>query len=201
MSTQIRGLAPAMRVMSRSDPPAAGQRLVPLDPGSAGLVEQHVRERVRQVARHRDEPVVGGGIDRDGARAERGDEPVHGAVALGLGRRRAGSGTTSRPSNSSAVARSGPRVSAPQIGWPPTKRASAPRRRRPPPFVEPTSVTAQPAGGVLEHRAHERRQLGDRGGDEREVRALERLLERARRLDRAPLGRDARGVRVGVPAA
>ena len=53
-----------------------GERLVALDAGAAGLVDEHVRERVRQVARERDEPVVRLGVDRDGHRAERRDEAV-----------------------------------------------------------------------------------------------------------------------------
>ena len=47
------------------------QRVVPVDPRGARLVQEHVRERVRQVARHRDEPVVRAGVDRDRPRPER----------------------------------------------------------------------------------------------------------------------------------
>ena len=47
------------------------------------------------------------------------------------------------PSNRSAFARSGPRVSAPQIGCPPMKRPSLPAAAQTALFVEPTSVTAQ----------------------------------------------------------
>ena len=50
------------------------------------------------------------------------------------------------PSNRSAEARSGPRVSAPQIGCPPTNRASSPAAAQTGPFVEPTSVTVHPSG-------------------------------------------------------
>ena len=78
---------------------AAGrlERVVTVDAGRAGLVEQDVRERVRQVARDRDEPVVGAGVDRDGPRAERRDEAVHRAEQLRARSRRSASGTTSRP--------------------------------------------------------------------------------------------------------
>ena len=124
MSTQIRGLAPgdARHVAQR----AAGRlkRVVAVDAGRAGLVEQDVRERVRQVARDCDEPVVRAGVDRHRAarratvtnpctvRSSSGPVP-----AVGVRNHVA-------PSNSSAFARSGPRVSAPQIGCPPMKRPS-----------------------------------------------------------------------------
>ncbi len=52
------------------------------------------------------------------------------------------------PSNSSAVARSGPRASEPQIGCPPMKRASPAAAATTAPFVEPTSVTVQPLGAA-----------------------------------------------------
>ena len=58
---------------------------MPLDAGLAHLVEQQIRERVRQVARQREQPVVRVGIDGDRHRSERGDEAVQGAVALGVG--------------------------------------------------------------------------------------------------------------------
>ena len=85
MSTQIRGLAPATRVMSRSEPPGGGERLVAVDAAPARLVDEQVRERVREVARQRDEPVVGARVDGDRRRAETGDEAVHEPVALGIG--------------------------------------------------------------------------------------------------------------------
>ena len=62
---------------------AAGvrERLVALDARRARLVDEHVREHVRQVARQRDEPVVRGRVDRDRHGAELGDEAVHEPVA------------------------------------------------------------------------------------------------------------------------
>ena len=53
---------------------AAGvrERLVPVDARRARLVDDHVREHVRHVARQRDEPVVRVGVDRDRRRAEVG---------------------------------------------------------------------------------------------------------------------------------
>ena len=110
---------------------AAGvrERLVALDARRARLVDDHVREHVRHVARQRDEPVVRGRVDRDRHRAELGDEAVDEAVALGVGLRRRRRGTTSRRRRCPAEACSAPRASEPQIGWPPTKRGE-PRRRR-----------------------------------------------------------------------
>jgi len=52
-------------------PAGDGQRLVAFDSRRSGLVHEQVGERVRQVARQRDEPVMGLGIDGDGDGAER----------------------------------------------------------------------------------------------------------------------------------
>ena len=63
---------------------------MPLDSRRARLVDEQVRERVRQVARQRHDPVVRLGIDGDGGRAEARDEGVDEPVAVrvGLGKRR-----------------------------------------------------------------------------------------------------------------
>ena len=58
---------------------------MPLDSSRAGLVDEQVRERVREVARQRDDPVVRLGVDRDRSRAEPGDEGVDEPVALRIG--------------------------------------------------------------------------------------------------------------------
>jgi len=68
-------------------PARGGERLVAVDPRRSGLVDEHVRERVRQVARQRDEPVVRVRVDRDRDRAELGDEAVDEPVPLRVGRR------------------------------------------------------------------------------------------------------------------
>jgi hypothetical protein len=60
---------------------------VTLHAAAARLVDEQVRERVRQMARQRDELVVGLGVDRDRRRAECRDEAVNEAVALGVGLR------------------------------------------------------------------------------------------------------------------
>ena len=46
-------------------PACGGERIVPVDSRRAGLVQEDVRERVRQVARHGDEPVVRGRVDSE----------------------------------------------------------------------------------------------------------------------------------------
>ncbi len=46
-------------------PACGGERIVPVDSRRAGLVQEDVRERVRQVARHGDETVVRGRVDRE----------------------------------------------------------------------------------------------------------------------------------------
>ncbi len=65
---------------------AAGgaERLVAVHAHGARVVEDDVGERVRQVARDRQQPVVGGRVDRHGNGAQRGDEAVQEPVALGL---------------------------------------------------------------------------------------------------------------------
>ena len=84
----MRGFAPATRVMSRSEPPAFASGSWPSTRAAPGVVHDHVREHVRQVARQRDEPVVRRRVDRDRHGAELGDEPVDEAVPLGVGVRR-----------------------------------------------------------------------------------------------------------------
>ena len=56
-----------------------------VDATRAGLVRKQVRERVRQMARERDEAVVGAGVDRDGDRPETAHEAVHVAKAGRVG--------------------------------------------------------------------------------------------------------------------
>ena len=59
--------------------------LVPVDARRARLIHDQVRERVGQVARQRDEPVVRSRIDGDRRRAELADEAVHEPVTLRIG--------------------------------------------------------------------------------------------------------------------
>ena len=142
MSTQIRGFAPAMRVMSRSEPPAAGSGSWPSTRDEPAWLRRTfasacgrwlVTATSRSCARR---------VDRDRPRAERGDERVHRAVALRPGRRERRQ-EPRRALEQVRAGRPGPRVSAPQIGCPPTNRGSSPAAAQTAPFVEPTSVTVQ----------------------------------------------------------
>ena len=60
---------------------ARGERVVSVDAPRARLVDEQVGDHVGQVARQREQPVVGAGVDGDGLGAERGDERVQVAVA------------------------------------------------------------------------------------------------------------------------
>ena len=203
MSTQIRGFAPrdARHVAERAA--RGGERVVAVDPRRARLVQEHVRERVRQMARDRDEPVVRVGVDRDGTRAERGDEAVHEPVALRRRRRRVGVRNHVAPSNSSAVARvRAARLGAADRMAADEARRRPPRPRRPAPFVEPTSVTRAPGGARVEHRREPcAGSVADGRGDERELGVRERLGEIGAAASTAPRSAAiARCVRVGIPA-
>ena len=72
----MRGFAPATRVISRKEAPAAASGSWPSIGDGADLVEEQVRERVREVADEREQPVVRLRVDCDGNRAERCDEGV-----------------------------------------------------------------------------------------------------------------------------
>ena len=105
------------------------------------------------------------------------------------------------PSKSSAVARSGPRVSAPQIGWPPTNRGRRPPRRTTGTFVEPTSVTvlaSAPSASVSRTCAGSEATGAATSTSSAPATASARSLAG---LDRAALGGDPQRVRVGIPAA
>ena len=51
-------------------PACGGERIVPVDSRRAGLVQEDVRERVRQVARHGHEPVVRRRVDGERPRSQ-----------------------------------------------------------------------------------------------------------------------------------
>ncbi len=63
------------------------ERLVPVDARRSRLVDEQIGKRVREVARQRDQAVVSVGVDRDGDGADRSDERMQRAVALGVGLR------------------------------------------------------------------------------------------------------------------
>jgi hypothetical protein len=64
--------------------PGCRQRLVPVDTQRPGVVEHDVGKRVWKVARQRQKPVMGLGIDGHRDSAQRGHEPVQQPVTLGL---------------------------------------------------------------------------------------------------------------------
>ena len=143
MSTQMRGFAPATRVMSRSEPPAAASGSWPSIARRAGLVDEQVRERVRQVARQRDEPVVRlPGRSRPARRRARRRSRARAGSGAG---RSSVSGVRNQvaPSKSSALACSGAARlgAADRVAADEARRAAAAAQT--PPFVEPTSVTVR----------------------------------------------------------
>jgi hypothetical protein len=181
---------------------AAGmrERLVPFDAIGARLVDDHVREDVRHVARHRDERVVGDRVDRDRCRAERGDEAVDGAVAVRIGRGERGEE---------------PGGTAEEVGL---GRARAVRLE--PCDRVPADEAARRTGGLadggfrgtdvgdgrrlargLEHLADRRGKHADRGCDHGQVRVGEGVRERGRGVDGAELACERERLGVGVPAA
>ena len=178
----MRGFAPAIRVMSRSDPPA-----VALDARRAGLVEKDIGEDVRQVARHRNQAIMGIGIDGDGPGAELLDEHVHRAVTLGHRRSERGQkpgrafeeiGTrASRATRLGTADRVAPNVARIVAG------SGADRALGRADVGDRALV-----GRRVENLAHDRGQCGDGDRDERDVRSAKRPGERRRRLERAPSG-------------
>ena len=146
--------------------PRRGSGSCPSIRGRAGLVEENVREHVREVAeshgrrgdRARPAPIATGRApsdetkpctsrrSRSGGRRGRREEPRRALEEL-------------RPPGAP-----GPRVSAPQIGCPPMNRAgrSRPRSERAA-FVEPTSVTVQASPARVEdHPRRSRREIDRR---------------------------------------
>ena len=180
---------------------AAGgcERLVALDPHRAGLVEEDVGERVRQVARDRDEAVVRVGGDRDRDRAERGDEAVEQLVPLGLGARDRGQ----KPGR--ALEQLGRRpLGAARLGAADRVAADEARlagRRGDHGALGRADVRhgAAVRGGV-EHRPDLRRQRGDRRRDDGQLGTGERGAEIGRGLDRAAFRRPGEVRLVRIPA-
>ena len=175
------------------------QRVVPVDPCGARLVEEDVREHVRQVARHRDEAVVGIRADRDGSRAERRDEPVHEPEAVRLRRR----GRREEPRRAVEEVRRralGPTRLGAADRVPADEPPVASRRGRDGPLRRSDVRDGAPFGRPVEKRTRpstEARRPASRRG-----RALPRRPPRRgpTRLDGAPLRRDGERVGVGIPA-
>src|SRR6266511_3347835 len=57
---------------------------MPLDPGRAGLVDEHVRQRMRKMARQGDEAIVRLRVDRDRGRSQVRHEAVYEPITLGV---------------------------------------------------------------------------------------------------------------------
>ena len=189
MSVQIAELAPATRVASRKLGPDPAQRLALAQQPLGGLGHQHVGQHVRQVADRRQQAVVGLGVDRHRPRAEVARPAGGGARRARPRSARAGVRYQAAPSKRSARACSTPAVSAPAIGWPPTKRSSS---------IDAT-MRALGRADVGDHavlgRRRERggdqlRQRADGRADEADLGAVERLRERAGgAVDRPALAR------------
>ena len=161
-----------------------GERLVPVHPRRARLVDEQVRERVRQVARQRDEPVVRARVDGDRRRAEAGDEPVHEPVALGIGLRQ-GREEPGRAFEQvrARVLRAACLGAADRVPADEARRAGGGRADGS--FVEPTSVTvhARRAPGVP---ATTGSSAARPARDDGQVGAGQRVLERAAASSTAP---------------
>ena len=191
MSTQIRGFAPATRVMSRSEPPAAASGSWPsIRPAPAWLTSRFASACGRWLVSATSRSCARGSI-ATGDGAERGDEAVHEPVALrvGAGGRRQEPGRAVEEVGGRVRRARAPRGRRP--GWPPTKRSG---KRTDQSFVEPTSVTVQRSGARASTSCDEQRQHGHRRGDDGEVGVGEHLGERCRPR-RAPRARGAIGRR------
>ncbi len=198
-SIHIRGFAPAIRVMSRREPPALASGVVALDPALAGAVDDHVREHVRNVADQRDQPVVRRRVDRDRERAELGDERVDEPVALGVGCRRRcqepgrafeepGRGALGAP-----ALRAGHRMAADEA-----RRAGG--RRRAPLLRRGDVGDGRPVACRCEHGCDLRGSSATGAATTASSAPSSASSSERCGLDRAPRGRGRERVRVGIPA-
>ena len=197
----MRGFAPAMRVMSRSEPPACASGSWPSTRAAPAWFDDDVREHVRHVARQRDEPVVRVGSIATGVAPSVGDEAVHEAVALGVGLR------DRRQEPGRALEEPGARVlGAARLGAADRVAADEARRaggRRDDARLRRADVgDGRRVAGRLEHRGDLRGQLRDRRRDDGEVGAARRASSSdgagRRRAPRSTAAASACGV--GVPA-
>ena len=143
----MRGLAPAIRVMSRSDPPAVASGSWPSTRAApAWFRRMFASAWGRWLVTATSRSWASGSI----ATGRAPSEVTSAWAARYRSGRVAASGVRNQvaPSKRSALARPGPRASAPQIGWPPTKRGSVPAAAQTEVFVDPTSVTVQSSGAA-----------------------------------------------------
>ncbi len=181
MSTQIRALAPATRVMSRNDPPTAASGSWPSTrPAPAWFASTFATACGRWLVRATSRSCASG-VDRDRPRAEAGDEPVQPCGGRpdrsGRGRReeprRAREEVGARVAHAARL-RPAHRVAADEAAAatrpPPSAGTSSsrrPRRRSPRPVA--SSVSADELG-----------QVGDRPAHDGDVRVGDGALERLR---------------------
>ena len=200
MSIQIRGFAPAIRVMSRSEPPAAWSGSWPSTRAAPAWLRSTFASAWGRWLVTATSLVVGARVDRDGTGAERRHEAVHRAQQL-----------RPRPGRR----REEPRRALEQLGiraLGPSRLGTADRMAADEPGVGSRGC----ADGALrradvgdraalgcerEHLADDVRQLGDGRRDQHEIGAGNGVGQRRRRLDGLPLVRDRQDVRVGIPAA
>ena len=149
------------------------QRLALFRARARGLRDEHVGEHVRQVRDRREHAVVGLGVERRGAGAEAGEQPVQALVERAAGVSVVGVRYQVAPSNSSARAWRTPAFAAPASGWPPMKRSSSTASTTVR-LVEPTSVTTQSSPAAASAARDRRRERADGRGDERRLGAVER---------------------------
>ena len=172
-----------------------------VDARLAGLHDEQVREHVREVARDREQAVVHARVDRDRRGAERREQAVQVAQAAGSV---SASGVRYQvaPSNSSARAFCAPRVSMPQIGWPPMKRArsAAGTAATTPALVEPMSVIVAPGASSASSASTAGSSETGAQSATTSAPATRRGEIAGRLVDAAPLDRGRARARVRIPA-
>ena len=159
---------------------------------------EEVRQRVRDVARQREEAVVGGGVRPNRARTERGDEALHERDALGRGC----FGRSQEPGRLVEQVGRGARGAAGGSAGDGMARNEAgilDRRERTLGRGDVGHHDAWPGG--VQHLPHDGRSRADRNRDDHELRVPDRLRERLRRLDRAARRRALEHAGVRVEAA
>jgi hypothetical protein len=170
---------------------------VALDPAGPRLVDEQIGERVRKVARQRDQPVMALRVDRDRHGTERGDEPVDEPVALRVGRRDRRQEPGRAVEEIRARMRRAVRL-APADRMPSDELLRQAQR----PFLRRADVGDRAAvGRARDHLLDEGRQDGDGCGDDGEVGLGEQVAERPDLVDRSALQRHSGRVLVGVVSA
>ncbi len=147
MSTQMRGFAPAMRVMSRNEPPACASGSCPSTREAPVWLATMFASTcgtwlVSATSRSCAAASIATGVAPTSEMKPWTSRCRSGSVcATGVRNHVA-------PSKSPALAFSAPRVSEPQIGWPPTNRGEPSAASTTLDLVEPTSVTVASPGAA-----------------------------------------------------